>query len=188
MKHRSRLLVSFCAVTLGVAACGSDSDPVVVSTPESVPASDDASTPAENAPAPADQSSEPEEDGNDAPPPPGGATATVTLDNGDSYTFSILCNLQPQESAGSTILFTLVSYDDPVNLDVTQFGDDSFGGAANISLYDSSTYDTLWDASSRFENNVELSLDGSTVTGSGTFIEGEDGTGSQVGGELVANC
>lgn len=124
----------------------------------------------------------------DAAPPPGQGTATVTLDNGQSWTFSVLCNLQPQESAGSTIEFTLVSYDDPVNLDVTQFGADSFNGAANIGLYDSSTYDTLWEANSMFGNEVELSLVGSTVTGTGTFVEGEDFNAGGVGGELVANC
>ena len=35
--------------------------------------------------------------------------ATVTLDNGESFTFSIICNLEPQEVADVEILYTAVS-------------------------------------------------------------------------------
>ena len=118
----------------------------------------------------------------------GAQTATVTLDNGDVFEFGALCWLETQESAGSEILFTVVSYDDPVNLDVTQFGADSFGGAANISLYDSTSYDTLWEASSLYGTEIELVLDGSTVTGSGDFYPQGDIAATPVPGQLVANC
>lgn len=118
----------------------------------------------------------------------GAQTATVSLDNGDVFEFGALCWLETQESAGSEILFTVVSYDDPVNLDVTQFGADSFGGAANISLYDSTSYDTLWEASSLYGTEIELVLDGSTVTGSGDFYPQGDIAATPVPGQLVADC
>jgi hypothetical protein len=118
----------------------------------------------------------------------GAQTATVSLDNGEVFEFSALCWLETQESAGSEILFTVVSYDDPVNLDVTQFGADSFGGAASISLYDSASYDTLWEANSLYHTEIELVLDGSTVTGSGDFYPQGDIAATPVPGQLVANC
>ena len=118
----------------------------------------------------------------------GAQTATVTLDTGDVFEFSALCWLEAQESAGTEILFTVVSYDDPVNLDVSQFGTDSFGGAANISLYDSTSYDTIWEASSLYGTEIELILAGSTVTGSGDFYPAGDIAATPVGGVLVANC
>lgn len=118
----------------------------------------------------------------------GAQTATVTLDTGDVFEFSALCWLETQESAGSEILFTVVSYDDPVNLDVSQFGAGSFGGAANISLYDSTSYDTIWEASSLYGTEIELILAGSTVTGSGDFYPAGDIAATPVGGELVADC
>jgi hypothetical protein len=143
------------------------------------------------------------DDGTEAAPAAGDAgTATVTLDNGESYTFSILCNLEPQESAGQEILFTAVSYDDPNGFDVTQFGegsDDTFGlldGLGTISIYDSTTYDDLWGAGSvtaeLSKTEFGLELDGTTITGSGTFFSGEDvgnlNLTDGVQGELVANC
>ena len=118
----------------------------------------------------------------------GSGSATLALDNGESYEFSILCGLEPQESAGQEILFTVVSYDKPYNLDVTQFGENSFSGAANISMYDADTYDTVWDASTLYGSEVTLSLNGSTITGSGVFLEKGELGGMEVHGELEANC
>ncbi|MFV2000242.1 MAG: hypothetical protein ACC654_07755 [Acidimicrobiia bacterium] len=123
-----------------------------------------------------------------APAPSGGASATLKLENGESFTFSILCTLESQEAAGQEILFTFSSYDKPLNLDVTQFGADSFSGAANISVYDADTYDTVWEASTLFGGEVVLELNGNTVTGRGEFFEGDDATGPGIQGELEANC
>ena len=120
--------------------------------------------------------------------PSGAQTATVTLDAGDVFEFSALCWLETQESAGSEILFTVVSYDEPVNLDVTQFGADSFNGAASISLYDSTSYDTIWEASSLYGTEIELNLAGSTVTGLGDFYPAGDIAATPVAGQLVADC
>ena len=119
----------------------------------------------------------------------GSGTATLVLDNGESYDFSILCGLEPQVAAGQEILFNFVSYDEPFSLDVTQFGDDSVSpGGASISVYDTATYETLWDASSIYGSDVTLSLNGSTVTGSGVFLENGEFGGAEAHGELEANC
>ncbi|MFV9672642.1 MAG: hypothetical protein ACNYZH_05400, partial [Acidimicrobiia bacterium] len=117
-----------------------------------------------------------------------GASATLTLENGETYTFNILCALETQESAGQEILFTVVSYDDPISLDVSQFGADSLGGTAVISLYESSTFDNVWDANTLHGGELELEMDGNTVTGHGVFLAGEDRTGPGVTGEFEAHC
>ncbi len=121
----------------------------------------------------------------------GSGTATLTLDNGEIFEFSVLCSLEPQEAAGSTILFTVVSYDKPYNLDVTQFGENDFGGLASISVYDADTYDTLWEATSLLGSEVQLTLDGNVVRGTGEFVEGDDPLAPGVEktrGELEARC
>jgi hypothetical protein len=140
--------------------------------------------------------------GDDAPAAGGEGTATVTLENGEEYTFSILCNLESQIAAGQEILFTAVSYDDPNGFDVTQFGkgsDDTAGlldGLGSISIYDSSTFDEVWGAGSvtaQLSNTeFELEVDGTTIMGTGTFFTGEQvanlDLADGVPGELVANC
>jgi len=126
--------------------------------------------------------------GGETSQPAGGATAVVNLENGETFAFSILCALEPQEAAGQTILFTVVSYDDPNNLDVTQFGADSLNGAASISIFDSTTYDSVWDASTFFGSEVVLELNGSTVTGAGEFYPEGDIAREAVNGELEATC
>jgi hypothetical protein len=141
-------------------------------------------------------------DGGETAPPAGGdGTATVNLDNGESYTFSILCGLETQEVAGVEILFTAVSYDEPLGFDVTQFGDggDTLGAIddlGTISIYDSATFDDVWGAGSIVaqlsQSEFSLELNGSTITGSGLFFTGEDvdnlALDAGVPGELVANC
>lgn len=148
------------------------------------PADGDAA--AEDAPAdepPADQSSGDQASG-------GGATATLTLDNGETYEFGILCALEPQMAAGSEILFTVVSYDDP-GLDITQFGNDgTITEMATVSVYDGN-FETLWEAGSLYEafgGTLELTLDGSTVRGEGGFFPNADIAAEPVGGVVEARC
>lgn len=142
----------------------------------------DESTPEETTP------SQDSEDNVFAAAAAGGASATLTLENGETFTFNILCALETQESAGQEILFSVVSYDNPVSLDVTQFGADSLDGTAVVSLYDSTTFDNVWDANTLHGGELRLELSGDTVTGSGTFLAGEERTGSGVAGELEAHC
>lgn len=115
-------------------------------------------------------------------------TATLTLANGDTLEFaSVLCVLEPQMAAGSEILFTATSYEDP-GLDITQFGDEgTITGTASITVYNGD-YDTLWEANSMFGTPVELVLDGTTITGSGSFLEAGDPINPPVDGEIVATC
>ena len=187
-----RLIAGVLALVLVGAACSSGaSEPESVSadgesTDTSVPAAADTTTetsaPAETAP------SEDSEDNAFAAAAAGGASATLTLENGETFTFNILCALETQESAGQEILFTVVSYDDPVSLDVTQFGADSLGGTAVVSLYDSSTFDNVWEANTLHGGELELEMSGNTVTGHGIFVPGEEQAGPGVAGELEAHC
>ena len=127
-----------------------------------------------------------------------GSSATVTLENGESYTFDIICGLEPQIVGSVQILFTAVSYDDPVGLDVTQFGDETadadeiiggmLAGAASITLFDSSSYDTLWESNTIYDSTLELEINGNTITGHGDFLERGEFDSPSVPGELVANC
>ncbi len=130
----------------------------------------------------------------------GGASATVTLDNGESHAFSVICGLEPQEVAGAEILFTAVSYDEPYGFDVTQFGQLGVetGGVldntGNVTIYDSATYEDIWAAGSVLAqldgSEFTLELNGTTITGSGMFVEGGDieKLDSAVHGELVVEC
>jgi hypothetical protein len=196
MATSTRLLI-LAPLLLAVAACGSDDDssdsaadaPVAT---EAATADDDATT--DTAPSDADASGS-EDDASDssgdpATPPAdgGGGGATLTLDNGETIEFSsVLCTLEPQMAAGSEILFTAVSYGDP-GLDITQFGDEgTITGVASISVYDAD-YESLWEANTMFGSEVELTLDGSTIRGTGSFLEGGDIANAPVSGEIVANC
>ena len=135
-----------------------------------------------------------------APSSGGSGTATVTLDNGESYSFSVICSLEPQVAAGSEILFTAVSNDEPFGFDVTQFGQlgaetggvlDGIGG---VTIWDSATYDDIWAADSVMAqldgSDFTLELSGTTITGSGMFVEGGDieKLDSAVRGDLVVEC
>lgn len=126
-----------------------------------------------------------------APPGSGRGAATLELANGESFRFDgLLCALDPQQSVGSEILFSAVAYGDP-GLDATQFGDEgTVTGIASITVYDGD-FNTLWDAQSMFEpfgGSIELSLDGTTITGTGTFFAGGDPQTEPVAGTLVADC
>jgi hypothetical protein len=188
---RTRVLASL--LVLVAAACGSDGDSssdtaedaeAGVETPESTSGdgSGDASDEGSG-----DASDDGAAEGSPDAPSAGGG-ATLTLANGETFEFAnVLCTLEPQISAGSEILFTAVSYDDP-GLDITQFGEEAaVPGLASISVYDGA-FETLWEANTALGAGVELTLDGSTIRGTGSFYEGEDFGGDTVEGEVVANC
>ena len=193
---RSRLIPVLVALAALTAACGSDDDSGSggAATDESVDAAADTAVQPDDADAGSDNDNDgggSSEDADAPAPPPGGGSAVLTLDNGETYEFSVLCTLEPQMAAGSEILFTAVSYDDP-GLDITQFGDEgTITGTGSVSVYDSD-FETLWEASTFFEafgGGLELTLDGSTIRGSGTFYPDADpAAGEGVPGEIVANC
>lgn len=110
---------------LVAAACGSDSSQDAsqpeVTTDEAIDteATDDTDTVDEAATD--DDGDAADDDGSGAAG--SGGDATLALANGETIEFDgVLCALEPQESAGSEILFTAVSYGDP-GLDITQFGE-----------------------------------------------------------------
>jgi hypothetical protein len=165
---------------------------------EAAPAADPASetTPSEPVDEPSEVGdaveAEPASESEAAPPaaPSGDANTTLSLDNGETFEFAVLCTLEPQIAGGSEILFTATSFDDPA-IDITQFGDEGpVVDIASVEVYDAS-YETLWGARSGFESlggGMELSLDGSTITGTGMFFPADDIAGTAVAGTIVANC
>jgi hypothetical protein len=191
MRRTTTLLAAACVLAV-LPACGGDDDAEPADEP-AAEAEESASEPAEEpADEPAEEpASEPAEEPADEPASGGSGTATLTLDNGESYEFGILCTLEPQMAAGSEILFTAVSYDNP-SLDITQFGSEgTVTDTATISVYDAETYDTLWEAGSFYEafgGSFELSLDGSTINGSGTFYPEADPMLEPVEGTVEARC
>jgi hypothetical protein len=57
-----------------------------------------------------------------------------------------------------------------------------------ISLYDSATFDDVWEANTLHGAELELELSGDTVIGSGVFLAGEDLNGPGVAGVFEAHC
>ncbi|MEA2010658.1 MAG: hypothetical protein U9N78_08140 [Actinomycetota bacterium] len=189
---RVRLVAFVLALVLVGTACSSDnseSDPAS-SDPEATNSTLQASTDTAVPETEAAETTTTSESGDNAlaAAAAGGASATLTLENGETYTFNILCALETQESASQEILFTVVSYDDPISLDVTQFGAESLGGAASLTLYDSETFDDVWGANTLHGAELTLELSGDTVTGHGVFLPGEDRIGPGVAGEFEAHC
>ena len=178
--------IALAAVISLLNACGGSDDAAPADEPASEAATAESSVEASEVGEAAE--SEPEA----APPvaPSGDVNATLSLDNGESFEFSVLCSLEPQIAAGSEILFTATSFDDPT-LDITQFGDEGpVVDLASISVYDAS-FETLWEANSLFEafgGGAELTLDGSTINGTGMFFPAGDIEGTAVAGTVVANC
>lgn len=133
-------------------------------------------------------------DASESPTVSGGGDATLTLANGETFQFEVRCVLEPQIAAGSEILFTVGSIGGDSSLDITQFGDEGpVTGISSVTVYDGSSFEDLWGASSFYEafgGTLELSLDGSTVSGSGTFFAGNDPAVAPDGveGDVVANC
>jgi hypothetical protein len=166
-------MITAFAAALVIASCGGD---------DSESAASDDSTPEGTAATATTDGTEPSAGG--------AGTATLELSNGEAYEFSILCGLESQEVAGSEIVFNAVSYDDP-GLDVTQFGDEgTVTNLASITVY-TSDFETLWEANSIYEafgGSIELSVEGSTISGSGSFYAGADPATDPVDGQLQANC
>ncbi len=124
-----------------------------------------------------------------AAPPEGLSTgiAVISLENGEVFEFSIMCALEPQPN----FEYSIASYDDPANLDISKWSEDSQFSGTSVSIYDSTSYDTLWEANTTFNQQggeLELSLSGSTVSGSGLFWPGGDSFQEGVRGDILANC
>ena len=182
---RVLVLVPLLAIS---AACGSDGDASDEVSSDSAVIDDASGAATDTTDATGPQEAAPEDTAAQPVPEPSGGGATLTLANGEIFEFpTVLCALEPQTAAGSEILFTATSYDDP-GLDITQFGDEgTITDVASISVYDGD-FETLWESNSMFGSPVELTLDGSTIRGTGSFLPGPDLMGESVEGEVVANC
>jgi hypothetical protein len=194
MSAATRLLL-VAPLLVVAAACGSDGDgDAEVTEVTADPVAPSATEPGASDDADADEAddaaeAEADESADEAiAPSASGGSATLTLANGETFEFpNLLCTLEPQMAAGSEILFTATSYDDP-GLDITQFGDEgTVTGLATISVYDGD-YESLWEANSMFGSEVQLTLEGSTIRGTGSFLPGPDLVGEPVDGDVVANC
>ncbi len=185
-----RMLAVLLIVVLAATACGGDDASV---TAADAPSNDDNSSsepadepaPAEE-PAPADEAPAEEAEAEAPAANINGPSATLTLANGDTFEFSLLCALAAQENFD----FNVASYDDPYHLDISQFSEDSVSpGTALVSVYDSTTFDTLWEANTMYPGGeMVLTLNGSTITGTGTFFPEGDPFGEAVEGDIIAQC
>lgn len=176
-----------------VTACGGSDDAGPVDDASSAPASEPSDQAlADDAAESSDDAALSDSEPTVAPPAgsPGQGSATLTLDNGESFEFSVLCSLEPQIAAGSEILFTATAMRPPY-FDITQFGDEGpVTGIASVTMTDED-FNTVWEASTFYEaagGSLDLSLDGSTISGSGTFFPGGDIAVPPVDGTVVANC
>lgn len=120
-------------------------------------------------------------------------TATVTLENGEVFEFSVRCGLEPIDSgqAGRELLFSVDSYDDSLyTLTVTHYGPDKYGSRpmSLIQIWSISNNEIAWGAYSGGGGEIALTLDGATVRGSAVFGAGGDTANPGVRGELVASC
>lgn len=168
---RSRLVVALAlagVAALGLASCGGDDD---------TSAQGDTSTNEDTSP----DTLTSEEDSGGSAGSQGGGTATIIFANGEVLSTDVLCNLESQVAAGQEILYTATSLRNPY-FDVTVFGPSSdFEGATATwdETEDFVTYQVSW-AAGELEapgSSFEASLAGSTITGSGTFVRGEDASG-----------
>lgn len=125
------------------------------------------------------------DDGADVPAI-GSGTATITFDDGETLSADVRCALEPQDAVGGgQILYTATSGSAPY-FDLTVFGED--GEMTNISIsWDESLDDSAesWSASP-FGSDTDVNLDGTTITGSATFMQ--EGGGEERHGQVEVDC
>jgi len=123
-----------------------------------------------------------------------GGTATITFADGQTLTTDVICTLEPQIAAGQEIEYTATSQSSPY-FDVTVFGEASdFAGTSTVSWDDTEDFVTVqesWSAGEVPNDDLEVMLSGETISGNGTFVRGEDETGTAGEtrqGEFVVEC
>jgi hypothetical protein len=180
MLKRSVLLALIATFALIAVGCSDDDDGADGAATSTI-AADDSAGAEETAPPPSSIDPEDLE-----VPVLGEGTATVTLDNGEEFESGVACNLESQDSAGQEILYTATAFDG--SIDVTQFGPNGPNpDLASVTIIDPETFDAMWAADSA-TTELTLSLDGSTITGSGTFRPGDDPAADLVPGTVEVNC
>lgn len=123
-----------------------------------------------------------------------GSVATITFDNGEVLSASVICVLKPQMAAGQEILYTATSTSSPY-FDVTMFGPSSIFAGGKVSWDDTrdfEQYKAQWASiPAVVGGSFAVSLAGTTITGSGTLVRGKDEAGRE--GEkrkasITVNC
>jgi hypothetical protein len=194
-KRTVRALTVLFVIALIAASCGGDASseadessdaPAAMLTDKTEPGADDLVAATEEAPGGEDPSTTTAQ-----PAAPssgfGDGTAVISLENGEVFEFGVLCVLEPQPN----FEYTIVSYDDPANLDISKWSEDAQFSGASVSIYDSTTYDTLWEANTTFDAQggaVDLTVSGSTVTGTGLFWPEGDPFMEGVQGDIAVTC
>lgn len=115
-----------------------------------------------------------------------GGSFELVLENGTTFSAPIQCALEPQDAAGSEILFQAGGGHEGQVYDVTQWGETEFGGTQDVEIYDSASYETLWRATG--STGLVLELNGNVISGSGGFYEGDDINGPRTQGVLTVTC
>lgn len=113
--------------------------------------------------------------------------ATLTFANGQELSTEVLCYLEPQKIAAQEILYSASSAMNPY-FSISEFGGDSLIAGASASWMEAEDVlaPTLsWQAMGAM-GDFEATLEGNTITGSGTFIEDE--TGESQHGDVLVEC
>lgn len=123
-----------------------------------------------------------------------GSVATITFDNGEVLSASVICVLEPQVAAGQEILFTATSTSSPY-FDVTMFGPNSVLAGGKVSWDDTKDfkqYKAQWSSvPAVVGGRFVVSLEGKTITGSGTLVRGKDEAdreGEKRQASITVNC
>ena len=124
------------------------------------------------------------------------SVATLTFENGETLSTSVICVLEPQTAAGQEILFTATSVRSPY-FDVTLFAAGAILNGAKVSWTDTKdfkTYQADWKSvpgTPVSKASFDVALNGSTITGSGVLIRGDDASnnpGEKRQASLVVDC
>ncbi|MEO1059108.1 MAG: hypothetical protein AAFY28_19535, partial [Actinomycetota bacterium] len=95
----------------------------------------------------------------------------------------------------SRVITHRFNIEDDFDMDVTQYGDagDDLTDAASINIMQSDPFEFVWSAGSSSRDteaggSFELTLSGSSITGSGLFFAGDDLETEPVSGTVTINC
>ena len=124
------------------------------------------------------------------------SVATLTFENGDVLSTSVICVLKPQTAAGQEILFTATSVKSPY-FDVTLFAAGAILNGAKVSwteTKDFKTYQVDWKSipgTAVSRASFDVALNRNTITGSGILVRGDDArnnAGEKRQASLVVDC
>ena len=124
------------------------------------------------------------------------SVATLTFENGETLSTSVICVLEPQSVAGQEILYTATSVKSPY-FDVTVFAAGTIVNGAKVSWVETKDFKTKqvdWKSipgTAVSKASFDVALNGRTITGSGILIRGEDASnnsGEKRQATLVVDC